>query len=117
MSWTLNEASRCLRPGGTVILADTPMVPAAEERSDDAPKSAAAIFEESLRTPSNDALLELANTSLDDLLQAWRNDSESVGELIIPSYGVRWALRPLIARLRGKREPSRFRIYAAEVER
>ena len=30
-----------------------------------------------------------------------------------PRYGLKWAMRPLIARLRGRREPSRFRIYAA----
>src|SRR3546814_17387532 len=30
-----------------------------------------------------------------------------------PWYGPRWALRPLIAKLRGHREPSRFRLYVA----
>jgi hypothetical protein len=30
-----------------------------------------------------------------------------------PWYGLRWALRPLIAKLRGRREPSRFRLYMA----
>jgi hypothetical protein len=28
-----------------------------------------------------------------------------------PSYGFNWAIRPLIARLHNRREPSRFRIY------
>jgi hypothetical protein len=32
-----------------------------------------------------------------------------------PFYGVRWALRPVVAQLRGRRAPSRFRIYVAEV--
>jgi hypothetical protein len=31
-----------------------------------------------------------------------------------PWYGFKWAMRPLMAKLRGKREPSRFRIYVAE---
>jgi hypothetical protein len=32
-----------------------------------------------------------------------------------PFYGLRWAMRPLIAKLGKKREPSRFRIYVAEI--
>ncbi len=32
-----------------------------------------------------------------------------------PRYGIRWRLRPLMAKLRRRREPSRFRIYVAEV--
>ena len=32
-----------------------------------------------------------------------------------PFYGVRWAMRPLLAKLQRKREPSRFRLYVAEV--
>jgi hypothetical protein len=32
-----------------------------------------------------------------------------------PSYGLRWAIRPVVAKLRRKREPSKFRIYVAEV--
>jgi hypothetical protein len=34
----------------------------------------------------------------------------------VPRYGVRWAMRPLMATLRNRREPSRFRIYAARKE-
>jgi hypothetical protein len=29
-----------------------------------------------------------------------------------PRYGLKWAMRPLVARLRNRREPSLFRIYA-----
>ena len=32
-----------------------------------------------------------------------------------PFYGLRWHMRPLVARVRGTREPSRFRIYSAKV--
>ena len=32
-----------------------------------------------------------------------------------PFYGVRWHMRPLVARLRGTRKPSRFRIYSTKV--
>jgi hypothetical protein len=37
-------------------------------------------------------------------------------KVISPFYGMRWALRPLMARLAGRREPSSFRIYVAEVK-
>ena len=30
-----------------------------------------------------------------------------------PNYGLKWAMRPLMAKLRRRREPSRFRIYVA----
>jgi hypothetical protein len=33
-------------------------------------------------------------------------------EQTTPDYGWQWALRPLFAKVRGKREPSRFRIYS-----
>jgi hypothetical protein len=32
-----------------------------------------------------------------------------------PYYGIGWHLRPLLARLRRARKPSRFRIYSAKV--
>ena len=31
-----------------------------------------------------------------------------------PRYGLKWTMRPLVARLRNRREPSRFRIYVAQ---
>jgi hypothetical protein len=33
-----------------------------------------------------------------------------------PWYGLKWAMRPLVAKFRGRREPSRFRLYAARKE-
>jgi hypothetical protein len=32
-----------------------------------------------------------------------------------PYYGIRWQMRPLLAKLGRRRQPSRFRIYAAKV--
>jgi hypothetical protein len=34
-----------------------------------------------------------------------------------PFYGIRWSLRPLLAKLHNRRPPSHFRIYAARVEK
>jgi hypothetical protein len=36
---------------------------------------------------------------------------------IAPFYGWRWALRPLLARLRGRREPARFLVLVGTRER
>ena len=33
-----------------------------------------------------------------------------------PNYGLRWELRPWIAKIRGHREPSQFRVYTAVVK-
>jgi hypothetical protein len=35
---------------------------------------------------------------------------------IKPFYGIRWAIRPLRAKLAHRRPPSQFRIYAARVK-
>jgi hypothetical protein len=34
-----------------------------------------------------------------------------------PFYGLRWAMRPWLAKLRGRREPSQFRVYVTEVNK
>ena len=109
---TLGEAIRCLRPGGTVILADTAWYN--RERSGRqmlAERQKA--FTERYGFPS-DAITSrefLTDARLADLEQhfgiRWKTYS--------PFYGLRWAMRPLLAKFKGKREPSRFRIYAAEV--
>jgi hypothetical protein len=31
-----------------------------------------------------------------------------------PRYSFKWNMRPVVAKLRGRREPSRFRIYVAK---
>jgi hypothetical protein len=31
-----------------------------------------------------------------------------------PAYGLKWAMRPLVAKLRNRGEPARLRIYVAE---
>jgi hypothetical protein len=31
-----------------------------------------------------------------------------------PGYGLKWAIRPMLAKLRNRREPSRFRLYVVQ---
>jgi SAM-dependent methyltransferase len=109
---TLGEAIRCLRPGGTVIIADT-----AWYKRDESGRRMLAerqqAFTRRYGFPSDGlASLEyLTDERLAELEKRfgirWMKHS--------PFYGVRWAMRPVAARLKRKREPSHFRIYVAEV--
>src|ERR1700733_13733636 len=109
---TLAEAIRCVRGGGTVLIADTPWY--GDERSGARMlEERRTLFIRRYGFPSDelDSLEFLTDQRLGALEQRfhiqWHADS--------PFYGVRWHLRPLVARLRGSRKPSRFRIYSAKV--
>jgi len=111
---TLGEAIRCLRPGGTVIIADT----AWYSRNVSGERMVAERREQFTKRygfPSD------AIASLEYLTDQRLNDLERqfgiTWRVYAPFYGVQWALRPVLAKLKGKREPSRFRIYAAEVSK
>lgn len=111
---TLGEALRCLRPGGTVILADSPWY------SSEA--SGARMIAERKSTflarfgTASDAIRSLEFVT-DTKLRALEERFGLKWQVHTPYYGACWAARPLIARLRGKREPSKFRIYVAEVRK
>jgi len=109
-AYTLAEALRCLRVGGTLAIVDSPWYHSeasgaamvAERRED---------FKRRFGFPS-DALASqeyLTDGRLADL-QTKLGIQWTVHR---PWYGLRWAARPLIAKLNGKREPSSFRIYTA----
>ena len=51
----------------------------------------------------------------DERLEALQDSFGLRWNSLDPNYGMQWRLRPLIAKLRRRREPSRFRIYVAEV--
>jgi SAM-dependent methyltransferase/uncharacterized C2H2 Zn-finger protein len=111
-SKTLGEAIRCLRKGGVVIIADTPWY-SKEESGRQMLRERRAFFQQQYGFPS-DALASreyLTDRRLRDMEKLfgirWQTHQ--------PSYGLRWALRPTLARLQGKREPSSFRIYVARM--
>ena len=110
---TLSEAIRCLRPGGTIVIADSPSYShegcgqkmLAERRK---------LFQERFGFTS-DGLGSCEYLTKDRLrtLEV-RHNLEWTTHAVW--YGIRWACRPLVARLKGQREPSQFRIYTAKVK-
>ncbi len=110
---TLAETLRCLRPGGTVIIADTPWY-ANDESGRQMLRERRINFQQQYGFPSDGI------GSLEYLTDQRLHDLESLfgirWQVFRPNYGLRWALRPVIAKINGRREPSSFRVYVAKVE-
>ena len=104
---TLNEALRCLRPRGHLLIMDSPLYHAAasgrqmvQERH--------LLFEKQYGFRS-DSIASLEFLTFDQvkslgaqLRLSWKS--------LRPHYGVAWSLRPLKAWLKGGREPSKFHV-------
>lgn len=109
---TLAETIRCLRPGGSVVIADTPWY-ACEESGE------AMVEEKHTRFHALYGFASTAIPSLEFLTPQRLNQLAAEFHLkwrtLTPFYGIGWALRPLRARLRGRRVPSQFRVYIAEI--
>ena len=109
---TFAEAIRCTRPGGLIVIADTPWYSRDESGrkmvSERRTHFRARYGFASDTIPSREYLT-------DHDLELLRGRFAIEWKLYTPYYGVRWLLRPLIAKLHRRREPSRFCIYAAEV--
>ncbi len=108
---TMAEALRCTRPGGTVLVADTPWysdeqsgVRMLEERR--------ALFIRRYGFPSDD--LKSREYLTDERLAKLEATFGIRWQVHRPYYGLRWQLRPWLAKLRHKRPPSQFRIYVAK---
>jgi len=108
---TLREALRVLAPGGTVAVLESPIYRRSEsgrrmveERHAD---FARRFGTRSEALPSREYLTRKGIAEL----------SQRLGirfETVTPWYGWRWSLRPWVARLRRRREPSRFTILLAQ---
>jgi SAM-dependent methyltransferase len=106
----LREALRCLKSGGTVIISDTPWY-SREESGRKMVAERHAVFRQRFGTASDsvNSLEFLTDERLRELEETF-----SIRWIVHrPWYGWRWALRPWVAKLRGRREPSRFRMYVA----
>jgi SAM-dependent methyltransferase len=109
---TLAETIRCLRPHGTIVIADSPWYSKEEfgqmmlrERHKD--------FQERFSFPSDG--LSSCEYLTDERLATLEAKFGLRWKVHQPSYGLRWSMRPWVARWKRKREPSQFRIYTAEV--
>jgi SAM-dependent methyltransferase len=109
---TFAEALRCTRPGGAIVIADTPWY-AKEESGQTMVEEKHKRFAATYGFPSNSisSLEYLTPLRLQRLQDAFKLEWKSIK----PFYGIRWSLRPLLAKFKGRRRPSQFRIYAAWV--
>jgi SAM-dependent methyltransferase len=104
---TLNEALRCLRPSGYLLITDSPLYHAnesgrrmAEERH--------LQFEKQYGFRS-DSIPSLEYLTFDQVKILGR-ELAICWKMRQPWYGLTWSLRPLRAWYRGRREPSKFRV-------
>ncbi len=107
---TLREAFRCVRKGGMVVISDTPWY-SCEESGRQMISERRAAFSRRYGTTS-DSIRSLEYLT-DERLRVLEEQLSIRWNIHSPRYGVKWAMRPLVAKLRRKREPSQFRIYAA----
>ncbi len=108
----LGEAIRCLRPGGWVIITDSPWY--AKEDSGRRMLEERRSFFVAKYGFASDSIRSLEYLT-DERMNLLATRFGLTWQIHRPFYGFRWSLRPFIARLKRKREPSEFRIYVAQV--
>ena len=106
---TLGEALRCLKPGGLLLIADTPWY--AHESSGARMLVERQTSFQSRFGTSSDSIPSLEFLTPERLVALERAFGIRWA-VHTPWYGVRWALRPVVARLLRRRPPSRFRIFS-----
>jgi SAM-dependent methyltransferase len=107
---TLAEALRCLKDGGRVIISDTPWY-SREESGKQMIAERHASFLKRFGTVSNS--VKSLEYLTDERLRVLEEKLSIRWTKHTPRYGLKWAMRPWIAKLRARREPSRFRLYVA----
>jgi SAM-dependent methyltransferase len=109
---TLGEALRCVRPGGTVLVADTAWY-RHETEGKRMLAERRAMFLKRYGFASEELCSQefLTGERLDRLAGRFGITWQEFR----PYYGLRWLLRPWLAKLLRRRTPSQFRIFAARV--
>jgi hypothetical protein len=103
-----------VRPGGAIIIADTAWY-SREESGEEMLAERRKSFVARYGFPS-DGIRSLEYLT-DRRLASLEREFGIHWQTYTPFYGWRWAMRPFLAKLKRKREPSRFQIYVAEVAR
>jgi len=107
---SLREALRCLKTGGMLIISDTPWYSREESGGQMVAERHAAFLRRYGTASDSVRSLEFLT---DERLRALEERLSIKWVVYFPRYGLKWALRPILAKLRHRREPSRFRIYTA----
>jgi ubiquinone/menaquinone biosynthesis C-methylase UbiE/uncharacterized protein YbaR (Trm112 family) len=107
---TLNESLRVLRPGGRIVVLESPIY----KREESGRRMVAerhAQFQQRYGTRS-DSLQSIEYLTW-NVLQYLSGELGMHWQVIRPWYGLKWAIRPWVARLRRRREPSCFAVLVA----
>jgi SAM-dependent methyltransferase len=107
----LREALRCVKRGGIVIICDTPWY-SAEASGNAMVSERRSAF--SRRYGTDSASIQSIEYLTDERLQSLEEHLWIRWKVHSPHYGFRWAMRPFLAKIRGRREPAKFRIYVAQ---
>ena len=107
---TLAEARRCLRPGGRVVILDSPVYKLSQHGEQ--MRAERQIFFEQQHGFRSEALRSIE--FLDEpMLERMACELRLTWRIHRPWYGFGWMMRPWKARLKGRRPPSRFWILEA----
>jgi SAM-dependent methyltransferase len=109
---TLLEAVRVLKPQGAILIVDSPSY-RREADGEAMKREKTAEFARNFGTSSGgmggqEYLTPERLACLEQIGIKWRRYS--------PWYGWRWAMRPLAARIAGRRRPSRFHVYVGTLD-
>jgi SAM-dependent methyltransferase len=111
---TLAEVIRCLRPGGFVVIADSPWY-RKEESGEQMLQERQSAFIGRFGFASNS--IHSREYLTDERLNRLAAQFAIEWHTHRPFYGLAWSLRPLMARVKHRREPSEFRLYVAKVDK
>lgn len=106
----LRETMRCVKSDGVVIISDTPWY-ARDESGQRMLAERRAAFMQQHGTAAD--AIDVLGYLTDERLRRMESALSIRWRVHRPWYGLRWFMRPLLATLRRRREPSRFRLYAA----